>query len=61
MDADNPSIYGYDTEYIKVTMENGKYAVSRSPRKPEDIPTALQMEFRYSHDERIEALEGRVK
>lgn len=60
MDASSPSLYGYDTEYVTMSFEDGRYAMSRVPRPTEAVPTAKQMEFRYSHDERLEALEGKV-
>lgn len=59
-------LYGYDTEWVRIDLDprpseqGGGYSVSRVERRPEDIPTAQQMEIRYSHDTRYEHLEGKV-
>jgi hypothetical protein len=48
-------LYGYDTEDITIewTEENG-YRVTRQDRDPARIPSATEMELRYSHDVRVE-------
>lgn len=42
-------LYGYDTEWVRVEHTD-RFRVSRTPRKPEDIPSAEAMAARYSHN-----------
>jgi SAM-dependent methyltransferase len=62
MDSGGPEqFYGYDAEHLTVTMDADGFHIERKDRAPEDIPTADQMEIRYSHDPRTENLEHLVK
>jgi SAM-dependent methyltransferase len=59
LDADQPvrdRAYGYDTEWVSVDQVGGRFRVSRVDRLPEDIPSASQVELRYSHVPEKEAL-----
>lgn len=51
-------LYGYDTEHVAVDLTDAGFSVTRTARRPEQIPTPAQMELRYSHDERYEKLAG---
>jgi SAM-dependent methyltransferase len=46
--------YGYDTEWITLEQTEDGFNVGRVDRAPEDIPTAEEMERRYSHDSRTD-------
>lgn len=57
LDADRPiteRLYGYDTEWLSVQNVAGRIKVARVERLPDDIPTAEDIEIRYSHDPRKE-------
>ena len=54
----NARIYGYDTEWIEVEQAGGNYTIKRTERKPEEIPSAAEMERRYSHCPATEEQEG---
>lgn len=59
LDADRPlneRVYGYDTQWLSMQNVAGTMKLVRVERLPEDVPTATEMEFRYSHDPRKEAL-----
>lgn len=62
LDADRNSkgqtFYGYHTERLTLELGDDGFRVEREPLAEEDIPTARQVEFRYSHDERLEKLEA---
>lgn len=50
-------LYGYDTEWIEIVHDDERgYEVARVDRDSKDIPSALEMECRYSHDARVEQL-----
>jgi len=59
--APRDRFYGYDAEWItaEVTQESG-FRIGRVDRDPKDVPTPDQLEVRYSHDPRVEALEKKV-
>lgn len=53
MDSNVPGsrLYGYDTEYISLdNRPNEPVTIVRVPKHPDDLPTADQMEQRYSHN-----------
>lgn len=58
--------YGYDTEDVTVELdprpkaEGGGFTITREPLPEAEIPTAKQMNIRYSHDTRFEHLEAKV-
>lgn len=54
-------LYGYDTEWVTVQRVDNKLRVSRVERLPEDIPTAEEIELRYSKDPNKEKLATQKK
>lgn len=50
--------YGYDTEWLSFEQIDGRWRVSRVDRAPEDVPTAEDMDRRYSHDSRVDQQVG---
>lgn len=62
LDADKNSkgqtFYGYHTERMTLDLSDEGFRVSREPLTADETPTARQIEYRYSHDERIEKLEA---
>ena len=55
------TFYGYDTEDMKLELGPDGFRVERTPLPDERVPTARQMELRYSHDVRYEHLEERLR
>lgn len=51
-------LYGYETEWLSIEVEDGEWTVGRAPKAPVDVPTALEVEYRYSHDPEQERLEA---
>ena len=56
--ANGIRLYGYDTERMTVGLGPDGFSVEREPLKPHELPRPIDMELRYSHDERIERLAG---
>jgi hypothetical protein len=54
--AEDDSLYGYDAVQLTIESDEDGFHVTRQMRPPEEIPTADEMEIRYSHDVRLEQL-----
>lgn len=55
LDANQPQherLYGYDTEWVTIQQAGDRIKVHRVARLPEDVPSASDIELRYSHDPR---------
>jgi SAM-dependent methyltransferase len=61
-DQENPKeLYGYERQWVTIDRHDGFWQVGQEPRMDRDIPSVLEMSYRYSHDPEQERLEPLAK